>query len=83
MSTNDNTFIDKTTLIKTDRPFELKVCMYKDCFKVECKMKLDLDNSMDLDKLHERDPLKNQIRLAVQRLIEIYESLGYKHLTDE
>jgi hypothetical protein len=83
MSTNDNTFIDKTTLIKTDRPFEVKACIYKDGFKIESKYKMDLDNSIDMDKLHETDPLKNQIRQAIQRLIEIYESLGYKHLTDQ
>ena len=79
----ERNFIDKTTLIKTDRPFELKVCMFKDGFKIESKYKTDLDNSIDMDKLHETDPLKNQIRQAIQRLIEIYESLGYKHLTDQ
>ena len=79
----ENTFIDKTTLIKTDRPYEFKVCMYKDGFKVESKLKMDLDNSIDMDKLYEHDPEKNQLMLAMQKIIAINEALGYKHLVDE
>ena len=46
-------------------------------------MKIDLDNSIDMDKLMEKDPKKNQYMLAIRRMIEIWESFGYKHLADE
>lgn len=83
MSNEKDTFIDKTTLIKTDRPYEFKACMYKDGFKVETKIKVDLDNSIDMDKLHETDPKINELVLALNRFITIYKGLGYKHLIDE
>jgi hypothetical protein len=80
---SENNFIDKTTLIKDARPHTLKVELWKDGFKVSGQIKIDLDNSIDMDKLMEKDPKKNEYMLAIRRMIEIWESFGYKHLADE
>jgi len=88
MEKQENMIVEKTTLVKNAEPLTLKAVPFAKGYKVEVKLTLNPDNTLDMDKV--LLPLESSVlRQAVAGFIQFIEDetdkggLGGKLLTDE
>ena len=84
----ENMIVEKTTIVKNAEPLTLKAVPFAKGYKVEVKLSMNPENTLDMDKV--LLPLESsKLRQAVAGFIQFIESpieqggLGGKLLTDE
>lgn len=79
-----NTFIDKTTSLKTVERIKFKLVPFAKGSKIEVTWAFNPESTMDIDQFLEMDPDKNAILMALQGFKKMMgRELGAKILTDD
>ena len=88
MENNENMIVEKTTIVKNAEPLTLKAVPFAKGYKVEVKLSMNPENTMDMDKV--LLPLESsKLRQAVAGFIQFIEDatdkggLGGNFLTDD
>jgi len=78
-------FIDKTTSLKTLERITFEAIPFAKGYKVRVKIAFDPENSMQVDKILEDDPKKNEVLLALEAFKKNYivNTLGGHVIIDE